>query len=500
MNEAATPIRLRLATAGLGIALIAGVGGYGIARWTGHPSDAPATAQGADTTRKALYWYDPMEPGQHFDKPGKSPFMDMQLVPKFGGEEGSDAPGVLVDPATSQTLGVRTVAVRRGALASSLTATGTIDFNQRNVAIVQARATGFVQRVYGRAPGDVIGAGAPLADLLVPEWGGAQAEYLAVRRTGNAALTQAARQRLMLLGMPAGTIASVARTGRPHGVDTIATPIGGVIKTLDVRAGMTMTSGQTLAEVNGLGTVWLNAAVPEAIAGPLKPGQIVRATLTAFPGETLSGRVSAILPQTQADSRTLTVRIELPNRGGRLRPGMFATVLFASSAQPALLVPSEALIRTGRRTLVMLALDKGRYQPAEVQTGRASGDDTEILAGLSEGEKIIVSGQFLIDSEASLSGIAARPIGGKAASVRAKAAAPTALYETVGKIEQITADSVTLSHQPVPALGWPAMTMTFALPDANMARGLKTGDRVHFGFDQPPAGPTMRRMTRMAGQ
>jgi Cu(I)/Ag(I) efflux system membrane fusion protein len=499
MNEAASSFRLRLAATGIAIALVAGAGGYGIARWIGHPADESPATQGADAGRKVLYWYDPMAPSQHFDKPGKSLFMDMQLVPKYADEGGGDAPGVQIDPAASQTLGLRTVAVRRGELASSLTAIGTIDFNQRDVAIVQARSAGFVQRVYGRAPGDVVGAGAPLADILVPEWGGAQAEFLAVRRTGNTALTQAARQRLMLLGMPSGTIASVERTGRPHNVSTISTPIGGVIKTLDVRAGMTMTAGQTLAEVNGLGTVWLNAAVPEAIAGPLKPGQSVQATLAAFPGESLSGRVSAILPQTQVDSRTLTVRIDLPNRGGRLRPGMFATVSFGGSTQPALLVPSEALIRTGKRTLVMLALDKGRYRPAEVQTGRESGDDTEILAGLTEGEKIVASGQFLIDSEASLSGVQARPISGGAPTV-AKPSARSALYETVGNIERITANSVTLSHEPVPAIGWPAMTMTFHLSNASIARGLKTGDRVRFGFDQPPAGPTVRRMAKVAGQ
>jgi len=490
------PQRARLSLAAAALALVAGGAGYGIA----HLGGSQATpAQNADAGRRALYWYDPMVPSQHFDKPGKSPFMDMQLVPKYAKGNRGDAPGVQIDPATSQTLGLRTVTVRRGELASSLTATGTIDFNQRDVAIVQARAGGFVSRVYGRAPGDVIGAGAPLADLLIPEWGGAQAEFLAVRRAGNAALTQAARQRLMLLGMPAGTIASVERTGRTHNVVTISTPTGGVIKTLNVRAGMTMSAGQTLAEVNGLGTVWLNAAVPEAVAGPLKPGQTVQATLAAFPGETLSGRVSAILPETQAESRTLTVRIELPNRGGRLRPGMFATVSFGGAAQPALLVPSEALIRTGKRTLVMLALDKGRYRPAEVQTGREAGDDTEILAGLSEGEKIVASGQFLIDSEASLSGVQARPIGGAAPAAVAKPAGTTALYETVGKIEQITANSVTLSHEPVPAIGWPAMTMTFALPDAGIARGLKAGDRVRFGFDQPPAGPTVRHMAKVVG-
>lgn len=489
--------RARLGLAAALIALVAGGAGYGIAHLGGQ-QEPPV--QSGDAGRKVLYWYDPMVPQEHYNNPETLSSMGMKTIPKYVDEGGSEAPGVRIDPATSQTLGLRTASVRRGELASSLTATGTIDFNQRDVAIVQARAGGFVQRVYARAPGDVVGAGAPLADILVPEWGGAQAEFLAVRRTGNAALTQAARQRLTLLGMPAGTIVSVERTGRPHNVVTISTPTGGVIKTLDVRAGMTMVAGQTLAEVNGLGTVWLNAAVPEAIAGPLKPGQAVQATLAAFPGETLSGRVSAILPQTQADSRTLTVRIELPNRGGRLRPGMFATVSFGGSAQPALLVPSEALIRTGKRTLVMLALDKGRYQPAEVQVGRESGDDTEILAGLSEGETVVASGQFLIDSEASLSGVQARPISGAAPAAVAKPAATAALYETVGKIEQLTANSVTLSHEPVPAIGWPAMTMTFQLGAPTLVRGFKVGDRVRFGFDQPPAGPTVRRMAKVAGQ
>lgn len=451
------------------------------------------------TGRKILYWYDPMMPAEHHDGLGLSS-MGMQTIPRYADEGGAGAePGISVDASASQALGLRTVAVRRGELASSLTATGTIDFNQRDVAVVQARAGGFVQRVYARAPGDIIGAGAPLADLLVPEWGGAQAEFLAVRRTGNAALTQAARQRLALLGMPSGTIASVERTGRPHNVITISTPTGGVIRTLGVRSGMTVVAGQTLAEVHGLGTVWLNAAVPEALAGPLRPGQTVQATLAAFPGGTLSGRVSAILPETQADSRTLTVRVELPNRGGRLRPGMFATVSFGGSSQSVLLVPSEALIRTGKRTLVMLALDKGRYRPAEVQTGRASGDSTEILAGLREGEKVIASGQFLIDSEASLAGVEARPIGGTPLAI-AKPAMTAALYETTGKIEQLTSSSITLSHEPVPAIGWPAMTMTFQLGNSALARGYKPGDRVKFGFDQPPTGPTVRRMAKVAGQ
>ena len=488
--------RMRLGLAAAAIAVVAGGAGYGIATLRHGEGAAP---NGAGSGRKVLYWYDPMVPSQHFDKPGKSPFMDMQLVPKYA-DEGPGEAGIAIDPARTQNLGLRVVAAQTGTLGSALTATGSIDFNQRDVAVVQSRASGFVQRVYARAPGDVIGAGTPLADLLVPEWAGAQAEYLAVRRTGDASLARAARQRLALLGMPPGTIAAVDRRGRPHNVVTISSPIGGTIKTLGVRQGMTVSAGETLAEVNGLGTVWLNAAVPEAMAGQLRPGQSATATLAAFPGERFACRVAAILPAVQADSRTLTVRIELPNRGARLKPGMFANVDFGGSARSALLVPSEAVIRTGRRTLVMLALDKGRYQPAEVRIGQTSGGKTEILAGLAQGEKIVASGQFLIDSEASLSGVQARPISTPKTASPTQAAAKAGAYVTVGRLNKIDAGSITFSHQPVPALQWPAMTMTFRLSSPTLARGYKVGDRVRFSFDQLPSGPTVRTLAREAGQ
>ena len=393
-----------------GIALAVAVG-FGVGRMTTHPAATTPSAPAAPSDRKILYWYDPMVPAQHFDKPGKSPFMDMQMVPKYAGDAPGEA-GVQIDPARVQNLGVRVATAERGSLPSGVTATGVIDFNERDVAVVQAKAAGFVQRVYGRAPGDVVGAGAPLADVLIPEWAGAQGEYLAVRRTGDTALIQAARQRLQLLGMPQTLLAGVERTGQVRNVVTISTPTGGVIKTLPVRNGMTVSAGETLAEVNGLGRVWLNAAVPEALAGQVRLGETVAATLAAFPGQTFNGRVTAILPQAQADSRTLTARVELPNPGGRLRPGMFATVRFGGAPQEAaLLVPSEAVIRPGKRTLVMLARPGGRYQPAEVRVGREAGGRTEVLAGLSEGEKVVASGQFLLDSEASLSGVQARPLG-----------------------------------------------------------------------------------------
>jgi len=338
--------------------------------------------------------------------------MDMQLVPKYADQSDASgpAPGVSIDPSAAQNLGMRLATVREGALVGGLSVTGTVDFDQRDIAVVQARSGGFVQRVYGRAPGDIIPAGAPLVDLLVPEWGGAQAEYLAVRRTGDASLTAAARQRLRLLGMPNGMTASLDRDGRPRTTITLTAPFGGVIAKLEVRPGMTVATGQTLAEINGLSKVWIIAAVPEAQGGQLSPGQSVGVTLPAYPDEPLRGTLQAILPQVQGDSRTLQARIELPNRNGRLKPGMFATVAFDGGNQTALLAPSEAVIRTGTRAMVMAAVAGGRFQAVEVRTGREAGGQTEILAGLSAGQKIVASGQFLVDSEASLAGLQVRPL------------------------------------------------------------------------------------------
>jgi Cu(I)/Ag(I) efflux system membrane fusion protein len=475
-----------LSGAGFAFVLAAGVA---IGRYSApKPSQAAAPAAG----RKVLYWYDPMVPAQHFDKPGKSPFMDMQLVPKYAGEA-ETAGSIRIDPARAQNLGLRLAAVERGVLPSDTTVAGTIDFDERDVAVVQARSAGFVQRVYARAPGDVIAAGAPLVDLLIPEWAGAQTEYLAVKKTGDGALIRAARQRLQLLGMPASVIEAVDRDGKVRNTTTIATPAGGMIKTLSVRSGMTVSAGQTLAEINGLSKVWLNAAVPEAQAGAVRVGQTAIASLAAFPGETFTGTVTAILPQAQAESRTLTARIELPNRGRRLRPGMFAEVQFGGGGSPALLVPSEALIRTGKRTLVMVAGEGGRFTPAEVRVGRESGGRSEVLSGLAEGEKVVASGQFLIDSEASLSGVQAR-----SAPPAAAPPAASTLIRSEGRIEQITTGSVTLSHGPIPQIGWPAMTMTFALASPSLAQGLKPGQRVAFAFEQGSKGPIVRELQPVA--
>jgi Cu(I)/Ag(I) efflux system membrane fusion protein len=460
-----------------GVAALLSLGalaGWGFAHWqAGHTpaaNDTPATSVGE---RKVLYWYDPMVPAQRFDKPGKSPFMDMQLVPRYAdeAEAASGGSGALkVSTQAQQALGLRLARVEKRMLSAAVDAVGTVQLNERDIAIVQARTSGFVERVFGRAPGDVVAAGAPLAELFNPEWLGAQQEYLAVKATGDTTLAQAARQRLVLLGMPVALVERMDASGQPVALQTVTTPVAGVITELMVRPGMAVAQGMTLARINGLGTVWLEVALPEALAAAIGPGQSAQARFAALPGEVINGKVAAVLPEANRDTRTLRARIELPNPGQRLKAGMFAQVSLGGAQREMLVVPAEAVIRTGRRALVYVADEAGRYRPVAVEIGEQVDEWIIIRSGLSAGQQVVASGQFLLDSEASLQGLQAR-------------AAPLQ-YRTTGVVTQVEAGSITLDHAPVPELKWPAMSMPFTLADPALARGLKPGQSVSFSFDK----------------
>lgn len=484
------------------VALISATAGYGLSQLGEGGNETNGTGGASGTQcENVLYWYDPMVPGQRFDEPGKSPFMDMQLVAKCAGEEAGASSGVSIDPTLVQNFGIQTAEAEYGVLEPEVTVTGVLAYNGRDVAIVQPRAGGFVQRTYGRAPDDVVGRGAPLVDILVPEWGGAQQEYLAVLNSGDEALARAMRERMRLLGMSPGLISSVGRSRRAQSTITVTAPIGGAITSLGVRPGMTVMAGQMLAEITGFSPIWLEAAVPETQIANVRVGQPVNATLTAYPDERFVGRIIAVLPSAQDASRTVTVRAQLPNPGGKLKPGMFARVALTPDTRRALLVPSEAVIRTGRRTIVMLRQDKGGFTPAEVRIGREAAGQTEVLAGLAPGEKVVTSGQFLIDSEASLSGLDVRSIeaapGEDAGAQQGADDKKPATFSATGTIEKIAARSVTLKHGPVPQLDWPAMTMVFSTSGAAQLRGFKRGDRVKFTFVQKDSGSQIVSIRRI---
>ena len=434
------------------------------------------------TGSKILYYHDPMMPASKFDKPAKSPFMDMMLVPVYGQNE-SDQGNVTVSPRTQQNLGVRTASVTEGTLSPSMSAVGNIAFNERDQAIVQARATAYVERLHVRATLDRVSRGQPLVDLYVPDWVAAQEEFLAIKRMqGNnlASLVDGARQRMQQAGMNNEQISRVETSGQTQARITLTAPIGGVVVELLAREGMTVMPGATLFRINGLSTVWANAEVPESQAALVRPGAKVQARSPAAPGTTFDGKVQAILPEVNPATRTLKARLELANPGARLVPGMFVSMQFMDiRADKVLLIPTEAVIQTGKRTVVMLAENNGRFRPADIEAGIESGGQTEVKHGLQAGQRVVVSSQFLIDSEASLKGVESR-----LNDVPKPVAANTApRYEAEATIQAFEQDAITLSHGPIPALKWGPMTMEFKPPPAkDLPRNMAAGDRITFEF------------------
>jgi Cu(I)/Ag(I) efflux system membrane fusion protein len=450
-------------------------------------SAAPNASASAD--KKALYWYDPMVPEQHFDKPGKSPFMDMQLVPKYAGGESGDGVGVIqIDPRQVQNLGLRTAKAAQGTLSTTVRATGTVAFDERTVTVVQARVAGIVERLEVRAPLTAVKQGQALMTLLAPDWTAAQEEYLSLQRMHSSGLDElrsAARRRLLLLGMGEGQIRAIERSGQSQARITITAPRDGVVGELSVREGATVMAGSPLLRLNGLDTVWVNAAIPEAQIGRVTSASSVSVELPAFPGQRFEGRIDALLPDIDAATRTQTARIVLDNPQHRLAPGMFAQVEFTASkaGDMGVLVPTESVIATGTRSVVIVDDGTGRFRAQEIRTGDEADGKTEVLDGLKDGETVVLSGQFLIDSEASLTGTLAR-LGGSADETSAPAlneSTPEATMTAEGSIKKIDGDQWTIAADAIPALDMGAMTMTFVRP-ASAKDDVKPGQRVRFTF------------------
>ncbi|SFM18356.1 efflux RND transporter periplasmic adaptor subunit [Rugamonas rubra] len=401
MKHAFTPKHIVLALLAAGLVYA----GY----WAGarqHAATTAATPEAeAASARKVLYWHDPMAPTQKFDKPGKSPFMDMDLVPVYADEAGADS-GVQVSPALRQNLGIRMATVRRADVKDTLELVGTTQFDESRAEVVQSRVTGYVERLHARAPQQRVTRGQPIATLFVPEWIAPQEEYLALNRGGDTALAAAARLRMRALSIPDALVAEAERSGKAQTRLTLNAPADGVITELAVRDGAMVGPGVTIAKISGLGTVWLLAEVPEALLGAAHVGMAVTASFAGAPQRSYTGHVREMLPGVGTATRTAQARLELDNRDGSLTPGMLMQVrLEGKQTASRLLVPAEAVISSGKRSVVLVAGDGNSIRPVTVGLGRERGDDIEIVSGLEEGQKVVASGQFLIDSEANLKGI-----------------------------------------------------------------------------------------------
>jgi len=362
------------------------------------------------TGRKVLYWHDPMVPGRKFDKPGKSPFMDMQLVPVYA-DPVDDEGKVSISPRTVQNLGVRVVADTEWQMDMGVGTVGAVAIDERTITAVQSRVNGYIEKLYVRAQYDPVTIGQPLVDIYAPEWLSAQEEYLTLKRAtqpGADSLAEAARERLALLGIPEEQIQRLEQSGETKARVTLRSPESGLVWELGTRDGSAVSPGMTLFKLASLRSVWVNAEVPETQTALVMPGAKVTARDAAFPDKTFKGRVTLILPDVNPVTRTIKARIEIENSQRLLKPGMFARLQFGSREQHGLMVPTEAVIYTGKRTVVIVAEADGRFRPVDVVAGPESADMTEIRKGLQTGQKVVASGQFLIDSEASLTGVLAR--------------------------------------------------------------------------------------------
>lgn len=429
------------------------------------PSDAQPAAQ---TERKVLYWYDPMVPDRRFDKSGKSPFMDMPLVARYADEAPAEG-GVTISAQQQQNLGMKVAMVEKRQLTADFSAFATVTTDERSLRIIPSPASGVVEKLYVRAPQQWVKAGEPLARLWIPDWTVAQQEYLAIRQLGDAALTRAARERLGLQFMPAAIIRELERSGQPQTRMTLRAERAGFVAKLETREGAQVTATAPLFELASLDPVWLIVDYPQHQAALLTPGREVIAVSDSWPGEQFHGKVSELLPQLETTTRTLRARIVLENPQQKLKPGMFLTVKGESATRGSavLAVPEESIIATGKATRVLLADDKGHFRPVSVTVGTTADGWTEIVHGLQEGQRVVTSGQFLIDSEASLR-----------SALPEQAAVKT--YETTGVVQALDGNTITLAHQPVPELNWGAMTMDFTL--SQPATAIRVGDSVMFSF------------------
>jgi Cu(I)/Ag(I) efflux system membrane fusion protein len=411
--------------------------------------------------------------------------MDMQLVPVYADGDSADG-GVKVSPTVQQNLGIRTATVRKANVSSSFDAVGAVQFDERLNVAVQTRVAGYVERLFVRAPMEQIRKGQALATVFAPEWLGPQNELLALKRAGvSQDLIAAARDRMRAMSIPDSLIRQTEESGAAQARFTLTAPASGVVAELGVREGVAVAPGTTLFRIAGLERVWAVAEVPEAQAVRLTRGQKVKAVLQADASQMFDGELKEILPQVSASTRTLQARFEVDNKSGKLTPGMLLRLQVAGPSSSRLVVPSEAVIRTGRRAVVLVRKENGLFESRDVAIGQEVGDDIEVAQGVTEGEQVVASGQFLIDSEARLRSVTgsmsvppAQP-----ASAASLSMAPTAgVYAGEGKVESVEADGITISHGPIASLKWPSMTMGFGKPNAKAFADVKPGDTVRFEF------------------
>ncbi len=385
----------------LAVLIIALLLGIAIGRWSAPGDSNPVVATASDE-REVLYWVAPMDPNYRRNEAGKSP-MGMDLVPVYAEDVDQVAGTVSIDPTVVNNLGIRTALVAGGVLSRRIDTVGYIGYDEDTLQHVHTRVDGWIEKLATKATGDPVRKGQLLFELYSPTLVNAQQEYLAALRSENTVLRSASKDRLHALGVTASEISRLEKERVANQRVRVYAEADGVIAHLGVREGIYVTPATEVMSVARLDRVWVLAEVFERQAAWVQPGQRADVELDYVPGKHWQGTVDYVYPELDPETRTLKVRIRFENEGEVLRPNMFARVaLYGGETEQLVHVPREAVIRGGSVNRVVLALGKGRFRAQQVELGIESGDRVAINRGVAVGDRVVTSGQFLIDSESNI--------------------------------------------------------------------------------------------------
>lgn len=444
----------------------------------GHPSavSAESSATAAPNERKPLKYRHPMNPSIFSDTPAKDD-MGMDYIPVYADEEQSiTGSGIRIAPEVVNNLGVRTAPVERGDLSREIETVGYLDYDERTLSHVHLRANGWVENLRIKTLGERVRKGDLLLEVYAPDLVNAQREYLQALGGIQESLKASARDRLSALGIAESQIQQVEKERRVGPLTAVYARQDGIVSTLNIRQGMYVTPEMELMTLADPSTIWLKVEVFEQQAGWLAVGQKAEVRLPHAPGESWEGAVEYIYPDVDAKTRAVRARLRFPNPGERLKFNMFANVTIqATPRAKALSVPREALIRTGAEQRAIVALGDGRFEARPVETGIEAVDRIEIRSGLKQGEQVVTSAQFLLDSESSVR-----------ASLQRLSKPPTPEIWAEGVVNTVEGASriVNVTHEPIAALGWPAMTMDFPVAKGAKLDGLKPDSKIRFRLRQ----------------
>ena len=492
------------------------------------PASGPANAATV-APRKLLYYRNPMGLPDTSPTPKKDP-MGMDYIPVYEGEEPASDPGspnlVRISTEKVQKLGVRTEAAALRPLGRTVRASGRVEPDERRISMISPKFEGYVERLHVNATGQPVAKGQPLFEVYSPELVSAQREYAiavqgaqAMKEAGSESasgmkqLAESALARLRNWDLSADDVAALAKSGEVRRTVTLRSPVSGVVTEKKAFQGMRFMPGEALYQVTDLSSVWVVADVFEQDIGLVKAGTKATVTLPAYPGQSFNGTITYVYPTLKAETRTVPVRIELANTKQLLKPAMFAQVdVQLGAGANVLTVPDSAVIDSGKRQIVLVQRGEGRFEPREIRTGARGDNHVEVLDGLKAGEEVVVAANFLIDAESNLKA-AIGGLGGHAghggaapAAGTASAATPTPAKQAVGhqgagSVESVDAKAgtLTLNHEAIASLKWPAMTMEFAVANPSLLAGLKPGSTVNFEFvERQPGEWVITRVTPKA--